>query len=599
VAAARRVSTKRLNSCIAPQREPLLAFARLLLMMRYLRLGLLVGSLVLYVRWFDPKEVQWLVHMLWLLAVGLWVIEVRHLSGGRLLNLSIGRAEVAPIVVTLIIFAACWLPFYNNWRWACTGDSIGWYGTGWNASHTGVRQNILSVQGVDNNFTYLHTIAASGLMFVFKPTLFWHRVGKLVFSCLSLAAIYTYFALMLGRFWSIAIVVGTAVNYVWLWFSYVSYGHIDSHICYFMTLTFAVLTWRAPDRLSNWMFCGLIAGVSLFFTQTAWSAVAAAGVVLGVFALATRRFGALAVYAITFLLVATPMWLQFTGFLHMATGQTKSIYEWHYLTRIFGMILWLPYDSPIRGLGVDGAFLRAPMGSLYVAGVPLAALGVIPAIRRWLRLPVVAPLVFALLLWDTVLMTLTNNGYDMPSTKRCYNLIPLQVFFAVLPAYLLYAWVGGSRWLGRATQGLVAGVLGVYTVANIQLLMHPKPRIYGANIFDGFIELRQRFPDRRVLFLTTKEEHRTALAPDGLFNDSYKLLDQLTIDSAFDDSTVERACSQRLLLCYEPNWDRERWRPLSTKYARQLQPFPLLNTTELDCYDCTSTPPPGDGATAG
>jgi hypothetical protein len=566
--------------------------------MRYLRVGTLVASLGLFIFWFDPSQIQWLVDGLWLLAVVLWVWEIRRLCGGPLLDRHPTRADVVPIAVTLGVFAAAWLPFYDNWRWAYTGDSVGWFGTGWAAARLGLHHNLLSVRGVDNNFTYIHSIAASALMFVFKPTLYWHRVGKLIMSCLSLAAIYTYFALMLGRFWGIAIVIGTAVNYVWLWFSYVSYGHIDSHVCYFLTLTFATLVWRQPDRLGPWMLCGLIGGVSLFFTQTAWSAVAAAGIVLGVFALATRRFAALAIYAVSFLLVAVPLLLQPAGFLHMVTGQTKSIYEWAYLTRIFSVLLWLPYSSPIEGLGVDGAFLRAPLGALSLVGTAFSALAILPFVRRRLRAPVVAPLLLGLLLWDTVLMTLTNNGYGLPSTKRCYNLIPLQVFFALLPGYVLYNWAAGHRWLRQAVEVLIAVALTVYAVANVRLIMFPRPALYGTNVFDAFIELRQRFPERRVLFLTTKDEHRTTLAPDGIYNESYKLLDQLSIESTFDDATVERACAQHLLLCYEPNMDRDRWRPLGAKYAARLQPFALLNTRELVCYDCVPSPPSGPGAGA-
>jgi len=42
--------------------------------------------------------------------------------------------------------------------------------------------------------------------------------------------------------------------------------------------------------------------------------------------------------------------------------------------------------------------------------------------------------------------------------------------------------------------------------------------VYGVNLLDALIELRQRFPERRVLLLTTREEYpRNILTPDGFF----------------------------------------------------------------------------------
>jgi hypothetical protein len=89
-------------------------------------------------------------------------------------------ADVVPIVGVLIVFAAAWIPFYDNWRWA-----------------------------------------------------------------------FTYFTLVLGRGWALAIVAAVATNYVWLWFSYVSYPHMNSYIFYFGALTAGTLCVRRPDGLAG------------------------------------------------------------------------------------------------------------------------------------------------------------------------------------------------------------------------------------------------------------------------------------------------------------------------------------------------------------
>src|SRR5262249_22643618 len=154
-------------------------------------------------------------------------------------------------------------------------------------------------------------------------------------------------------------------------------------------------------------------------------------------ALGTRRVGGLVVYALSFLLAGTPIILQLSDFLQMTTHQARSVYEWDYLVGTFTTILLLPFKWEYYTTGGQGAFLRWPLGPLYLVGVVLAGLAVVPRVRRALRAPPVAAVLFGLLLWDTVLMTLTNNGYGVPSTKRVFSLIPIQVFLSLLPMMLV------------------------------------------------------------------------------------------------------------------------------------------------------------------
>jgi hypothetical protein len=555
----------------------------------------IILPLGLFIYRFDPGRSQWLVDGLWLLAMGLWALAISRRSRARIL--SARRTDVVAVGGLLVVFCAAWLPFWANWRWAYTGDSLDLYVVGWAAATKGLHQNLLSVHGLGNGFTYLWSLALNALMFVFGPTFFWHRATQMVVCCFSLTAIYAFYTLVLGRPWGAAIVVATATNYVFLWFSYVSYGKADSYLFYFLTLTFATLCWRHPDRLRAWLWCGLVAGLSLFFTPTAWSAVMAAGAVIGIFALATRRVVAATVCAVSFLLAATPILLQFPDFLAMARSQSRSIYQWSYLVRMFTTILRLPYESPTYHIGVYGAFLRRPLGALYIAGTMISALAALPPLRRALRIPPAAPVLLGLLLWDAALMSLTNNGYGSPSTKRTYNLIPLQIFFAFLPMYIGYAWVASWKWARRVGATAVGAVVAVYAVGNFLLIAHPARGVYGINVFDGLIALRQRFPERHVLLLATREVYAKAITPESIFQQAYRLLDRVEIVADFSDAQVRRACGAQMLICYEPNMDAARFAPLLAKYKAMLKPFPLLNSVEMVCYDCVEAVAP-QGSTA-
>jgi hypothetical protein len=433
--------------------------------MRYVRIALLITFLVLFAAWFNPYAKQWLVDGLWLAAIAIWVFEIKQVATAPFFGFKVSRRDVVPIAVLILVFACCWLPFYNNWRWAYTGDSLGEFGG--SVGFPGNDQNILSIHGVDDTTTWLHLLSYNCLIFVFGPTFFWHRVGQLVFSCFSLAAIYAYFTIVWGRSWALALTLCAVTNYVWLWFSYSSYEYIDSYTFYFLSLILGQLIWWRPDRLGLWMLCGLVAGLSAFFSQPAWSAVAAVGLFLGIFGLKTRRFAAVAVYGLSFCLVALPIFLQGMP----GSRAAHVILEWGYLKSIFLQILRLPYTSGFRHIGVFDGFLRWPLDRLYVVGVVAAGLAAIPPIRRLLRLPTIAPVLFALFLWDVTLLTLTNNGHGAPSTKRAYNLIPLQIFFGLLPFYVVYAWCKGQRLLrGLATAGTAVAVC-VYAAKSFTVIL--------------------------------------------------------------------------------------------------------------------------------
>lgn len=140
--------------------------------------------------------------------------------------------------------------------------------------------------------------------------------------------------------------------------------------------------------------------------------------------------------------------------------------------------------------------------------------------------------------------------------------------------------------LRRVAATAIAIAIYVYVVGSVAVIMYPTPGLYGTNSFDGLIELRQRFPERRVVFLTSRDVYQTALVPKGFFDDAYQLMDQVTVESNFSEATIDHVCHERSLVCTELDFEHEQFDRLLQKYAAALTRFPLLNSTSLSCYQC-------------
>jgi hypothetical protein len=218
-------------------------------------------------------------------------------------------------------------------------------------------------------------------------------------------------------------------------------------------------------------------------------------------------------------------------------------------------------------------------------GIAFAVLAIVPPLRRLLRVPGVAPALLVLLVWDAGLLALTNKGYGNVSHKRSYNLIPLQMFFAILPFYLLYAWGKAWRWWRLAVVGGTAVVLVTYGAMNLRAIQNPHNGMYGVNLFDGLIQLRQTHPEQK-LFVFSSRDLREPLAMDGLFQFAYGLMDNVTMTPVFTAEEFERGCALNALLCYEPNFDMERFDALVKTFGERLTKFEVVNSQELRCYRC-------------
>ncbi|MFI5397545.1 MAG: hypothetical protein ACHQ9S_18570 [Candidatus Binatia bacterium] len=541
--------------------------------------------LTVFVATFDPNVNRWPVNFTWLAALLVWTFGVGWADRpGR--NRGRDRKYAWPFVLFVPVFAALWLPFYDNWRWVQAGDSFPYFWLPAAAAKNGLAKSILSMRGVDDHFPYTSVIVDNVLMFIFGPTLFWHRASKFVISLLALLSIYTFFSLILEFPWALAVVIVTAATFHWQNFSHISFTHIDSFIIAYLALVALTLILREPQRRRWWLALGIVGGLSLFFTQTAWAEVAASALVLVGWAAYRRHLTALAICGLSFLIAATPAGLQLPDVLRATTVQTRVVWDWVYLSGIFRTILWLPCGKTWTAVEWNGYFAGWPCGYFYVTGLVLAALTVVPAIRRRLQLPPAVVGLLLLFLAETVVMTLTNNANSNPSAKRTYHLIPLQAFFALLPLYTAALAVRGSALAYRAVTG--AGFLAVaaYALASASLFVYPERFGFGGNLFDGIVQMRQRFPDRKVLIFAPQKNIKDEVDdPRTMLNESYHVAETVSVTRTIDAATVDAACAAHAILC-DHTLPQNREDLARAAAGHQLRQVDVFAVSDLQCFEC-------------
>ncbi len=557
-----------------------------------LRLGGAALCVFAFLWTFEPSVHAWTPVLAWLAAIALCGGQARAWLGPAERRDGFDACDRRLLLAFLALFAACWLPFYADWRWAYTGDSLTWYWVAEDSARHGLHRSLLSVVGVDHHFTYLHSLASNVLQFVGEPSLLAHRLGKLAVTCASLAAIYAFFRLVLERSWAATLLFCVACNYVFLWFSYVSYGHIDSFLFYYGVLALAVLGLRDGADWRIWFGAGLVGGFAAYFTQTSWSGVLAGGAALVVAAVRQQRWSRLLVAVATAVLVVLPLLLQWEAFWSDIIGkQARPVLSLEYVGRIAREIVVYPFRSRTVGLGVAGPILQPPLGVSYAIGLMIAVVTVVPAARRRLGVPPAVPWLLGLFVFEVVLLALTNNAYLTASTKRLYSLIPLYVLFAVLPLGLAARLLSAHS--PRAPLILAPLVL-LYGVGNLAVMADPLPQQYGFNAMDGLVEVAQRFGDDGVTVFTTKrdlEAHR-----GGLLDRMYGLDGVVRVRADWDEGSLSRACGSSRVVCFDESMERvEPWGSVDEAAARLRELF-LLNSYELRCFACPPAGHPGAGS---
>lgn len=537
---------------------------------------------------FDPAENSWPVNLAWMGAVLFWTVgncrTVPPLAPAR-----VDRRALWQCVSLLAVYAAAWLPFYDNWRWVLSADSLGWFEQPHVVATQGLNRSLLSIRGLWNLMTLTSLIVDNALMFLFQPTFFWHRASKLAVTLLSMSAIFTYFSLILDRCWSTAVLLLTATTFMFVLFSYISYNHIDSFIFAYGMLALFTLVLRDPDRASRWALLGTCGGLSLFFTQTAWAEVAVCGVAAALFALATRRFTPLAICAVSFLVAGLPVLLQLRELIQFNLSQTASTtWTWQEQWRTMGMIFRLPLGATPNDVGYNSYFFFWPCGPLYVAGLGLSLAAAVQRLRRLLGLPPAAAGLLLLFVLEMLLMAATNHGYGNPSPKRAYHLLPLHSFFILLPLYTLTSLLGAWQWHGTRRVALVATFVGIaaYGAANISMFVYPDR--LGGVLIDGLVQVRQRFADRRVWIIDPRPTAKENVeSPESPANRAYGLSDTLVVVPSLAPEHAEATCSQSLFCRVTSLPESMEQFDLATAPVRhRLEQLNLYNVEELQCFAC-------------
>lgn len=366
--------------------------------------------------------------------------------------------------------------------------------------------------------------------------------------------------------------------------SHLSWNHIDSFIFAYLALSAFTLIRRDPERRTRWLALGAVGGLSLFFTATAWAEVTACGVVIGIWALYRRKLAPLAVTGATFLMASLPMLLQLPHFLVAASTQSRIDWDWPYLSRIFRAIFWLPAGSQLSEIQFTGAVAVRPCGDLHLAGLSIAALSIVPWIRRRLRLPPAVVGLLFLFLAEVLLMALTNNLNASPSPKRTYHLIPLQVFFALLPLYTVAVAARAASFRYRAVTALAFLAVGAYAIVNASLLISPQR--FAGNLYDGLVQMRQRFPDRKVLVLSPQPWVGAEVGnPDAFINSVYHVADTIAVIDTIDEGVAAAACSAGTILCDYARPENQKQLERATA-GHRLRKVDLSQMVELECFEC-------------
>jgi hypothetical protein len=255
---------------------------------------------------------------------------------------------------------------------------------------------------------------------------------------------------------------------------------------------------------------------------------------------------------------------------------------------MFQTIFWLPYGSDLDSLGYYSFFFPAPCGQLYAAGLAIAALAIIPVFRRLFRLRLATTGVLCILFCDVALLALTNYGFPQPSPKRTYHLLPLQAFFCVLPLYALASIAGRSSALAKNAITAVAFVAVVaYAAANISIFVFPDR--FGGTIKDGMVELRQRFPETKVLMFDLRQAIKTAAEDSrSLLNRMYRIGETISVTAELNDAMVAEICAQKGIVC---RFNKEQttatpFRDATAPHRDRLSRINLYDVPELDCFLC-------------
>jgi hypothetical protein len=431
------------------------------------------------------------------------------------------------------LYVAAFLPFATDWRWAMTGDSLGWAFGGLSIAAHGPDRSLLSGNGVAQ-FGYLQMTLHNAFMLLVAPTLFWHRAGQIVVGLLAVVAVYTVGARLVSPLFGALVAACSSSISVMIVHTYCSYPLVDGIACGQAILAVGLWVRRDPESRRAWLALGFLSGFMLFLTPTAWFMALCVWTWLGLQAVARRWSRANLTIAVAVALISgLPMLLQWS---QGHGGQLFSLVEKPAWTvekalRLFREAASIPFASSVEVAGAFGPQLPPGFRWLFPLGMVIT-----PLFGR--RFPG-SRLLACFYLVHVVILSFAQGPYAEVSVKRALVLIPMATYFVFLPFH---------RYLRSLPPVLLLiaiwAAFGIYDVT-----ARMRPGRTGYNLFDGIVEAHQRFRDVPVCVVMPRDPRSAGFARGSQLDRLYGLWPHVQHVREVTDA----ACGR--LLCYSPQAD--------------------------------------------
>src|SRR5579862_3334232 len=225
---------------------------------QFIPLLLCAAALGYFVVYFQDAPWQPTVDLAWAAAVALWMIGWWSARGSSAPRVSVPYWFCA-------LYVAAMVPFAHDWRWAMTGDSMGWATAGIQLAEHGPTKSLLSLHGVAQ-FGYGQQAVHNLFMVLLKPTLFWHRFGQIMVGAASLLAIAVAYGRLVTPNFGLLVAACAMSTSVMIVHTMCSYPLVDALAGENAVLAAALWVRQDPTSRRAWLVLGLFTGLLTHFT---------------------------------------------------------------------------------------------------------------------------------------------------------------------------------------------------------------------------------------------------------------------------------------------------------------------------------------------
>jgi hypothetical protein len=515
---------------------------------RLVPLVLCAAMLAYFAIFFNESRWQPTVDLAWLAAVVCWIVGLWSAQHSR-------APRVPHPYWFYVLYILILIPFATNWRWGMTGDSLGWALTGIDLAEHGPRKSLLSLHGI-GQFGYGQQALHNVFMVLIKPTLFWHRFGQIMVGVATMAAIVGAYGRLVSPNFGLLVGACTLSTAIMIVHTLCSYPLLDAVAGANAVLAAAVWVRQDPNARRAWLLLGFFTGLQLHLTPSGWAMGLCVWLWIGPQALYRRwpRLNLVAAVGCA-LIVALPVLIQF------ALGQGEALfsqiekpdYTVEKVFRFFRESLTLPFWSNNEVAGAFGPQLPEYFRYLFVPGIVLT-----PFLVRYFP---GAFLIATFFVIHCVLMSFMQGTYPSVSVKRALVLIPMATYFVFLPF---------QRYLRALPVVLV--VIALWASFGVRNMLYDfRPGRTGYTLFDGVIEVNQRFSDAPVCVYLPTDQRGPLFAPGSELDRLYGLYPHVQRVSDVNDPR----CATYLCYCPQAN--------TLDLAAIGYTPIPLLASVELRC----------------